>query len=535
MLLFAAACVSGADAPAGTPDADSALPLACTEPSAGIDRFTRQDAARGLTIPFEYPWDAWDGMITTGVALMAVDDLDADGDLDFMQGRLAGAPMVFANDGKGFFASAIDLPALVAPPEIPMLGVLSISTADLDGDALPDVIAAGRSFVEVYWNLGGLSFSQPIAIHIDPIAGDAIYQPLSLADFDGDGVLDMALPPVTHATAPPGEDGVPLPIRMYYQRDGTFVRGPDLVANGIGSVTLVSLASDRDADGDMDLFVFADRLFPNLVWRNDGVGSDGFPVFVEEAADLVLDAVVAAMGVDSADLNGDGALDYCVTDTTPPKCWLSDGAGRYYEGALALGLVPADPADETYGTVGWSFDLVDLDNDAALDAVQASGPCTNQIRDGVQVPYADLLWHGTAEGTFVDVSEAVGFADTSDNYSMVTADFDGDGAWEIVVGGPGAPPTFYQNRCTVGAWLDILLVGAPGNAPAFGARVEVDVGGVTQIREQYGLRSPASGPREMHFGLGNVDVVDAIRVLWPDGERSEVGQTAARQRLVIGR
>lgn len=521
--------------PVETTVGDSAEPatVSCAAPTSGIDRFTREDAARGLTVPFEYPWDAWDGVVTTGVALMAADDFDGDGDVDFMQGRLAGAATIFPNDGDGNFGAPVDLPPLLPPPDIPMLGTLSISSLDVDGDGLPEVIAAGRSFVELYWNLGDLQFSTPIAIHMDSALDDAIYQPLSFADFDGDGALDLAVAPVTLATAPPGDDGVPLPIRMYYQRDDAFERGPNLVANEIGSVTLVSLASDRDADGDMDLLVFADRLYPNLVWRNDGVGADGYPIFIDEAADLALDAVVAAMGVDTADLNGDGELDYCVTDTTPPKCWLSDGAGRYYEGALALGLTPAHPVADVHGTVGWSFDLVDLDNDAALDAVQASGPCTNQIRDGVQMPYPDLLWHGTAGGTFSEVGADIGFGDDSDDYSMITADFDGDGAWEIVVGGPGAPPKFYQNRCTDGAWLDVHLVGARGNAPAFGARVEVDVGGVTQVRERAGLRSPASGPPDLHFGLGASERVDAIRVFWPDGERTALGETAARRRIVI--
>ena len=50
--------------------------------------------------------------------------------------------------------------------------------------------------------------------------------------------------------------------------------------------------------------------------------------------------------------------------------------------------------------------------------------------------------------------------------------------------------------------------------------------GVTRIREVYNLRTQSQTPSRVHFGLGDVDTVDMIRVRWPDGlvtDRSDVG------------
>ena len=38
------------------------------------------------------------------------------------------------------------------------------------------------------------------------------------------------------------------------------------------------------------------------------------------------------------DYNGDGWLDYCVSDTGPPRCMMSDGGGPMYETGAAIGV-----------------------------------------------------------------------------------------------------------------------------------------------------------------------------------------------------
>ena len=86
---------------------------------------------------------------------------------------------------------------------------------------------------------------------------------------------------------------------------------------------------------------------------------------VSSGADLEM----AAMGLDSADLNADGQLDYCITDVGRPLCLVSQGDGLYAEGGASLGVYPdgVGGAGAFLSTVGWSLDFADLDNDGWMD------------------------------------------------------------------------------------------------------------------------------------------------------------------------
>ena len=65
--------------------------------------------------------------------------------------------------------------------------------------------------------------------------------------------------------------------------------------------------------------------------------------------------------------------------------------------------------------------------------------------------------------------------------------------------------------------MQIQLVGA-GNRDAIGARLRLDAGGAVQWREIDGGREFLSvSQRIAHFGLGEVNAIDTLEVIWPDG------------------
>ena len=43
----------------------------------------------------------------------------------------------------------------------------------------------------------------------------------------------------------------------------------------------------------------------------------------------------------------------------------------------------------------------------------------------------------------------------------------------------------------------------------------------------------AAEPTAVHFGLGDDAVVDAVTVIWPDGERTELGALPVNQRTTL--
>jgi hypothetical protein len=65
-----------------------------------------------------------------------------------------------------------------------------------------------------------------------------------------------------------------------------------------------------------------------------------------------------------------------------------------------------------------------------------------------------------------------------------------------------------------------VVLRAPGNTHAVGARVRLTIGGTTQMRvvgaqSSYLSQEP---PGEAFFGVADASRIDKLEVLWPDGK-----------------
>lgn len=498
--------------------------VACDVPTTGMDRFTEEGELRGLTMVLQNPQLIWgEASEGTGGSVVA-QDMDRDGDIDIVIGRIDGAPWLLENDGAGHF---VEHAVSLSPEEQAIQQVSVLSALDITGDRLPEIVLAAGGYMAYLPNLGAMSFGPPVLAYIED-DGAQVYMTQVWGDADGDGDLDVVLPGTGAVGLGPGE-GLELggPDRLLLGDDGSWSLSLELIVAEEGSRTQVALFTDRDGDGDADLFIPADLGPPSGFYRNDGNDQDGIPIYVNDAASIGADLVMAAMGIDSADLNHDGVLDYCITDVGRPKCLLSDPSGTWFEAGLALGVLPSVEVGFD-GTIGWGLNLADLDSDGFLELIQASGPDQGAVLDGL-LEYPDLLWHGQSDGSFVDVSAQVGFDDVGVHYGMATADFNGDGYLDMLVTGPERSPSLFMNQCGDAAWLMVDLEGLSGNTEAMGARVEVVVGETTHIREVYNLRTQSQTPSRLHFGLGDVDTVDLVRVRWPDGEVTEQADVGTRR------
>lgn len=125
-----------------------------------------------------------------------------------------------------------------------------------------------------------------------------------IADFSGDGVLDMAVISLT------GE------LRVMIGNGATFVPSQSLQIDGL---PIWMSGGDFDGDGDEDLVIVRSDADETNLWRNDGTGA------FSEAGTLNVGADALAVSV--GDLNGDNILDVAVSRPSAPEIVVGYGDG----------------------------------------------------------------------------------------------------------------------------------------------------------------------------------------------------------------
>ena len=99
------------------------------------------------------------------------------------------------------------------------------------------------------------------------------------------------------------------------------------------------------------------------------------------------------------------------------------------------------------------------------------------------------------------------------------ADFDNDGYIDILVGNGGDAPSLLHNLGGSGNhFINLKLTGTKSNRDAMGARIRVQAGSISQIREVQGGGSYLSqSDLRAHFGLGGAQLISSIEIAWPSG------------------
>ena len=489
--------------------------------------FTSEGLERGLTEPVvsqeEVSGDQGEG----GTAAVVAQDLDADGDIDLLIGHLGLGPSIHENTGDGHFVDhgrPWDLSVQTQwdwlPAPAAAVRSIGVAATDLDGDGLPEVLNSSFGVVVAFQNLGGLQFGAPVVLYEDPSPGRLFR--VHPGDVDGDGRLDLLIP----SQLVDGDDLAPQALHdlLLGDADGGFTLSHQLRVEPVGSDAQTGILSDVDGDALPDALIFMDQGQRSGAFTHRTGG--GSLELEDRAAALGLDPYMNVMGVDAADLNGDGRPDLVVTVLGPPLVFLSDD-DSFIESGPALGIAPAASVGE-WATVGWSLSLADLDNDCDLEIIQSSGRAYGTTRG-----YHDLLWSPEASGQYTDVTVAAGLGSEVDHYGVAAADLTGDGCVDLVFAGPGEPPELLVGHCGDGHWIEVDLAGPPGNAEGYGALIEIASPCGPGAREILSVRAGSQDPSLVHAGLGaDADPVD-IRVRWPGGEAHVARSVAVDQRIQL--
>ena len=524
--LLAAGCVSPVEGPGfavadGRPAVDSDPTGSSAEPDPAAlpaPRFVDATAGSGLDWSASAPLSSTgpERRIVGGGAIAA--DLDGDDVVDLVLTAVDGPNALFLGRGDGSFerrsGSGLE----------DGTWTFGGAAADLDGDGLREVLLFDGHQLRSFDNLGGGAFVEgaaPLTVsEAEWVVG------AGLVDYDGDGRVDVYVvvegESAHEGAILGGEDRLlgGLPEGGFEDRTARLGAPPDRIGQGFAVTWL-----DADLDGDLDAYVINEKgleLVPNRLFLQD----DGW---FEEASDqLGLALAVDGMGVAQGDLGHDGSPELAVTDTDGRLHMLSvvDGV------CVAItGSVEAAPSPGPEFFASWATQMEDFDNDGESDLLTAWGQFNDT--EGVEPGRVSLaLWRGDV---FVDLTPELPELLDPTWRSVLPVDLNGDGQLDWIQTALEGAPAVVLGEPNGGHWLDVRLVGPPGNRDGLGARVGVLSGGVLRQRWLGAGISGAHSSHEpvLHFGLGRVEAIDEVRVTWPDGSRTVVAQPEPDGRVLI--
>ena len=117
------------------------------------------------------------------------------------------------------------------------------------------------------------------------------------------------------------------------------------------------------------------------------------------------------------------------------------------------------------------------------------------------------------------------------NFAQYVADGDVDG---VVLNSRQAPTLIRNDTENPNHWLEICVLGITTNREGVGARVTLEIGNSSRTTEVHSGRGYQShyGSR-LHFGLGQWDRIDRIKIDWIGGDTSVFEGILADQVILL--
>ncbi len=485
-----------------------------------------------------------------GVALL---DYDNDGRLDIYQ--ICHAPsgemplplngkapnLLYHQEADGTFKEV----AKAAGVDDPGFGHGS-AVGDIDNDGDVDLYVTNFGPNRMYRNNGDGTFTD--ITEASGTAGDDWSSATSFFDYDLDGDLDLMV--INFATydyhkkcSPTGRDDdldycgpheFPGLLDFLYRNngDGTFTQvseemGIDTPARGWGIMTI-----DMTGDGRVDIYVANDEE-PNQLWVQQEDGT-----FLDEAiwrgcAFNSAGKVEASMGAAYGDINNDGRIDMFMTHVTleTNTLFVSRGDDAMFDDNSSMSGLST--VDRSY--TGWGCGFFDYDHDGDLDLAVANG----RVAKGAMMQGSNLgnFWNQYGEPNFLFENDGQGKfkekrgstgkwgTDIEVTRGLAFGDIDNDGDIDLVTNSLANRLRIYRNVAAKkqNHWITVRAMS--GVRDAVNAKITLkglSVRSIGTVLPAYSYLS-SNDPR-VHFGLGESDSIESLRIDWPDGnsERYEV-------------
>lgn len=378
-------------------------------------------------------------------------DLDGDGDLDVITGSMGGL-VTFINTGT---TAEPVLEAQSGPwnPDTHTGNPLHNSyiysntspfLADFDGDGDLDVLigygstyayASNNSPIAYFENTDGdFTLERRFGLNNTPFDGVDVGNEAtpSFSDIDGDGDLDAVL-----------GNKYNMELRVFINEDGFFAYKPEHPISAIEmSLRTLPVFIDIDNDGDQDMFI-SDKNDVRFLKNNNNES------FSEDDSPLSIPGGFYNISLAFTDVDNDGDFDALVFNHNTDAIEFFRNTGTVQNPAFSKQTAPAPFNDLEFTNYVTKLRSVDIDHDGDLDLV-----VSESVYLAKYYFTAFSLFENNGNNTFTpsDASFPVQIIDQDEEtiiaepYSILsTADIDGDGDLDVVIGRGDGTVEYYEN------------------------------------------------------------------------------------------
>ncbi len=468
---------------------------------------------------------------------------------------------------------------------------------DVNGDGLLDIYVCAvvglngfNGYNELFINQGDATFKESAAEY--GLDFESYSSSAAFLDYDLDGDLDMYL--LNHAIHTQDSYGnSQIRHKRIYETgdkllrndDGKFVNVSENagIYGGVNGYGLGIAVSDFNQDGYPDLYIGNDFHEDDYYYLNNGDGT-----FTESLKDAFGHTTRFSMGSDVADINHDGlpdliSLDMLAKDETVLKSSEGDDDvqiqklktetfgyhnqytrnmlsinqpnGKFLETALQSGVAATDWS--------WSALFGDFNQDGEQDLYISNGIpkrpndldyinyiSNENIRSKINntnlvdqkalkmMPsgfIGNMIFKGAKDLKFIDESKSWIAQDTIISGATAYSDLDNDGDLDLITNNLYSKAEIQENTTNSKRnWLKIKLNYTEKNKFGIGTKVFSYANGIKQFKEIYTVRGfQASSEPLIHFGYGDLENIDSLKIVWPDRSSQLVENIAVNQTLYI--
>jgi hypothetical protein len=395
------------------------------------------------------------------------------------------------------------------------------SFVDIDNDADMDILIFGRDTSVVFINTNGQYTEKILSLPQFPTYG---YSPLlfNWADLNYDGYPDLYAGQQASEYGTNGPDILPSYI-FINNKNNDFTNESSRMFPAFHQFrrARASQFGDINNDGHPDLYIGNYFLNRDELYLNDGNGNftDIAPA---KGLDLTNTGSQHGCGVNLFDYDNDGDLDIIVAriaharfvkdydhrgtvlyrNEGPPDYNFTDMTGQYnkYPGQVA-------PCGLEYEDYHSSAAFADVNNDGLPDLLLKT-----------YNPYRFISFYEQQPNHTFQMKRFEYGLDRLDAYQagQVWLDYDNDGRLDLAMINQNRVAIFrsYMNSGLNSVQLDLRCTS--GNKFAIGARAYVHSGDKMFMREVVcGQDEWVQFPYRLHFGVGDIQQIDSVVVLWP--------------------